>query len=270
MPVRQRQRPNVTPSDPSSPDRRPDDQGSLARRLQVIILIYPGVTLLDLIGPQTVLSAHSDIHLAWKTRELLISDTGVGVMPTSTFADCPDQVDVLLVPGGPGQVAVMQDRSVLEFLAQRGAAAGYVTSVCTGSVILGAAGLLKGYKATSHWAARELLGMFGAEPTPGRVVTDRNRITGGGVTAGIDFGLVLLEKLLGADVAKVTQLAMEYDPQPPFDAGSPEAAGPEIVQQVLEFLGPVAMQTISLAEVFHRNPDMASALAELESMSPTA
>ena len=123
------------------------------------------------------------------------------------------------------QIAVMKDPEVIQFMADRGARAKYVTSVCSGSLVLGAAGLLKGYKATSHWAARSALPMFGAEPIDARVVVDRNRVTGGGVTAGLDFGLVLLAKLLGEEVAKMTQLSIEYDPDPPFHCGSPKAAG---------------------------------------------
>ncbi len=113
----------------------------------------------------------------------------------------------------------MNDSEVIGFLADRGSRAKYVTSVCSGSLMLGAAGLMRGYKATSHWACRDLLPMFGATPVDARVVVDRNRISGGGVTAGLDFGLVLLAKLLGEDIAKMTQLALEYDPQPPFHAG---------------------------------------------------
>jgi cyclohexyl-isocyanide hydratase len=205
-------------------------------KLQIAMLLYPGLTLLDLIGPQTVFSWFADIHLVWKTKDLISSDTGISVRPTSSFKDCPKDLDILFAPGGFGQQAIMQDSEVLAFLAGRGARARYVTSVCSGSLLLGAAGLLKGYKATSHWAARELLSGFGAEPVDARVVVDRNRITGGGVTAGIDFGLVVLAKLRGEDAAKLTQLAMEYDPEPPFDAGSPKSAGPAIVEQAMRFM----------------------------------
>ncbi len=205
-------------------------------RLQIGMLLYPGLTLLDLIGPQTVFSWFADIHLVWKTRDLVRSDTGIGIQPNATFEDCPQVLDILFVPGGMGQGAMMHDREALEFLADRGARSQYVTSVCTGSLILGAAGLLKGYKATSHWAARDSLPAFGAEPIDARVVVDRNRITGGGVTAGIDFGLVVLAKLRGDDVAKLTQLAMEYDPEPPFNAGSPKSAGPALVEQTMRFM----------------------------------
>jgi cyclohexyl-isocyanide hydratase len=205
-------------------------------RLEIGMLLYPGLTLLDLIGPQTVFSWFANTHLVWKTKDLIETDTGIGIRPTSTFESCPRDLDVLFVPGGFGQQAIMNDREVLEFLADRASRAKYVTSVCSGSLLLGAAGLLKGYKATSHWAARDGLGAFGAEPVDARVVVDRNRITGGGVTAGIDFGLVVLAKLRGDDAAKLTQLAMEYDPEPPFHAGNPKAAGPAIVDQAMKFM----------------------------------
>jgi cyclohexyl-isocyanide hydratase len=217
------------------------------KSLEIGMLLYPGLTLLDLIGPQTVFSMHANIHFVWKTRDIVNTDTGIGIQPTATFSECPPDLDVLFVPGGSGMIAVMKDPDVLAFLADRGARAKYVTSVCSGSVILGAAGLLSGYKAASHWAALELLPLFGVEATGGRVVTDRNRITGGGVTAGIDFGLVLLAKLRGDDVAKTTQLLMEYDPQPPFHAGSPKSAGPELTKQLLASLEPINGQIRQIA-----------------------
>jgi cyclohexyl-isocyanide hydratase len=204
--------------------------------LEIGMLLYPGLTLLDLIGPQTVFSWFSNIHLVWKTKDLIFSDTGIGVQPTSTFKDCPQELDILFVPGGFGQQKIMTDTEVLAFLADRAPRSKYVTSVCSGSLLLGAAGLLKGYKATSHWSAREALRAFGAEPVDARVVVDRNRITGGGVTAGIDFGLVVLAKLRGDDAAKLTQLAMEYDPEPPFNVGTPKTAGPAIVEQAMNMM----------------------------------
>ena len=204
--------------------------------LEIGMLLYPGLTLLDLIGSQTVFSWFANTHLVWKTKDLVYSDTGIGMQPTCTFESCPRDLDILFVPGGFGQNQLMADAEVLAFLADRGPKAKYVTSVCSGSLLLGAAGLLKGYKATSHWAARDGLSAFGAIPTDARVVVDRNRITGGGVTAGIDFGLVLLAKLRGDDAAKLTQLAMEYDPEPPFQAGSPKTAGPAIVEQAMSFM----------------------------------
>ena len=205
-------------------------------RLKIAMLLYPGLTLLDLIGPQTVFSWFADIHLVWKTKDLVHSDTGIGIQPTDSFESCPRDLEILFVPGGFGQDRLMADGEVLGFLADRASSSKYITSVCSGSLLLGAAGLLKGYKATSHWAAREMLTAFGAEPVDARVVVDRNRITGGGVTAGIDFGLVLLAKLRGDEAAKLTQLAMEYDPAPPFNSGSPKTAEPAIVQQAMSYM----------------------------------
>jgi cyclohexyl-isocyanide hydratase len=206
------------------------------RRLEIGMLLYPGLTLLDLIGPQTVFSWYANIHLVWKTRDLVLSDSGIAIQPSATFETCPRELDILFVPGGMGQQAWGGDQDVLAFLADRGSRAEYVTSVCGGSILLGAAGLLQGYKATCHWSAREALRTFGAEPVEARVVVDRNRITGGGVTAGIDFGLVLLAKLRGDEAAKLTQLAMEYAPEPPFDAGSPRTAGPALVEQAMSLM----------------------------------
>ena len=210
------------------------------RKPEVGMLLYPGLTLMDLLGPQTVLSTSCNVHLVWKNTDLIASDSGVVLRPTETLGECPKDLDVLFVGGGGGQIAVMRDPEVLKFLDDRGSRAKYVTSVCSGSLVLGAAGLLQGYKATSHWACRDALALFGATPVDARVVTDRNRVTGGGVTAGIDFGLVLLAALLGEEVAKVTQLAMEYDPAPPFDAGSPKKACPELVRKVEQWMAPTA------------------------------
>jgi cyclohexyl-isocyanide hydratase len=204
--------------------------------LEIGMLLYPGLTLLDLFGPQTVFSWFANTHLVWKTKDPVISDTGIAVQPTATFETCPRELDILFVPGGFGQQRIMNDGEVLGFLADQATRSKYITSVCSGSLLLGAAGLLKGYKATSHWSAREALRIYGAEPVEARVVVDRNRVTGGGVTAGIDFGLVLLAKLRGNDAAKLTQLAMEYDPEPPFNAGNPKAAGPAIIEQAMSMM----------------------------------
>ena len=209
------------------------------RRPEIGMLLYPGLTLMDLLGPQTALSISCNVHLIWKSRDFLESDTGIALRPTAAFADCPKELDALFVGGGPGQFGIMNDPETIAFLADCGSRARYITSVCSGSLLLGAAGLMRGYKATSHWACRDLLSIFGATPVDARVVVDRNRITGGGVTAGLDFGLVLLAKLLGEGIAKMTQLAMEYDPEPPFHAGTPKEAGPEIVAKVRDWMGPV-------------------------------
>ena len=201
--------------------------------LEIGMLVYPGFTMLDLVGPLTTFSPHSKIHLLWKSLEPVVSDSGdIKLLPTTVLGDCPPTLDVLFVPGGFGTFEAMKDAELIEFLKDAAAQARYITSVCSGSLILGAAGLLEGYQATSHWACHDLLSQFGALPLKARVVADRNRFTGGGVTAGIDFGLTLLAELRGANAAKQTQLMMEYDPQPPFDAGSPDTAGPEIVQAV--------------------------------------
>jgi cyclohexyl-isocyanide hydratase len=200
------------------------------------MLLYPGLTLLDLIGPQTVFSWFANTHLVWKTMDPVVSDTGIRIQPSRTFESCPAKLDILFVPGGFGQQQLMDDAEALAFLADRAVESRYVTSVCSGSLLLGAAGLLKGYKATSHWATRDALSAFGAEPVDARVVVDRNRITGGGVTAGIDFGLVLLAKLRGDEAAKLTQLAMEYDPEPPFSSGSPKTAESSTIQQAMAFM----------------------------------
>lgn len=205
------------------------------RRPEVAMLVHPGVTYLDLLAPQTVLAPSCNIHVVWKNTDLLETDSGIITKASSTFEDCPKDLDVLFVPGG--EFSIMLDDEVLSFLADRGSRAKYVTSVCGGSIVLGAAGLLQGYKATSHWSAVQALPLFGATPVEARVVTDRNRISGGGVTAGIDFGLVLLAEMLGEDIAKMSQLSLEYDPVPPFDAGSPKKAGPVILGKLHERFG---------------------------------
>ncbi len=201
------------------------------------LVIFPGMTQLDMTGPYQVFSMMPDTHvlLLWKTLEPVTSSEGMTILPTVTFNDCPS-LDVLCVPGGAiGQVEMMQDAEMLEFLRQQGKTAKYITSVCTGSLILAAAGLLQGYRAACHWAFRDQLAMLGVEVGTERVVVDRDRITGGGVTAGIDFGLVLAGKLCGEETAKMIQLLLEYNPAPPFNAGSPESAGEVLVEQVKQF-----------------------------------
>lgn len=210
-------------------------------QLQIGFLIYPGVVQLDVMGASQVLSfpPNIQIHLIWKDQSSIISNEGLLLTPTITLSDCPS-LDVICVPGGGmGQLEMMQDEAILDFLKQQSSNAQYVTSVCTGSMILAAAGLLQGYQATCHWAFREQLRMLGVEVVPERVVIDRNRITGAGVTSGIDFGFTLLSLLCGEPIAKSTQLMMEYDPKPPFNAGTPETAGQEIVQSLIEFGKPM-------------------------------
>ena len=201
--------------------------------MHIGILIFPAVTQLDATGPAQVLARTpgATLHMIWKTRDPVKTDAGFSIVPTTTFADCP-QLDVICIPGGAGQIDLMNDAETLAFVAAQGAKARYITSVCTGSLVLGAAGLLNGYKSACHWASRDLLTAFGAIPVAERVVRDRNRFSGGGVTAGIDFGLTLLAELAGDEVAQSVQLGLEYDPQPPFQAGSPEKAGPERTARV--------------------------------------
>jgi len=211
-------------------------------RLQMAMLVYPQFTALDLIGPHTMLASlmNVDVHLVWKDKQPVPIDRGgLAIVPTTTLRDCPKDLDLLFVPGGAeGTSAVMNDDAVLDFLADRGSRAKYVTSVCTGSLLLGCAGLLKGYRATSHWVALELLPLVGATPVQERVVEDRNRITGAGVSAGIDFGLVVAARLRGRVYAEMLQLVNEYNPQPPFDAGTPAKAGPGMTAHLRSALGP--------------------------------
>lgn len=197
--------------------------------LKVAFLLYPKVTQLDLTAPAQLLAmAGMKVELVARTLEPVPTDSGFAIVPTATIDDCI-QADVLCIPGGPGCHDVMDDDDQLCWTRRVALGASHVTSVCTGSLILAAAGLLDGYKATSHWLWRDWLSLFGAVPTDGRVVRDRNRLTGGGVTAGLDFGLALLAELRGDQVAELTQLGVQYDPKPPFDCGSPETAGPELV-----------------------------------------
>lgn len=201
--------------------------------IHIGFLIYPGVTQLDATGPAEILARvpGAVIHMIWKTLDPVATEAGFSINPTDDFSTCPD-LDVICVPGGLGQRPLMTDPEVLTFLARQGGRARYVTSVCSGSLLLGAAGLMKGYRAACHWAFRDLLPMFGAEPVAERIVRDRNRISGGGVTAGIDFGLALAAELAGEEVAKDIQLFVEYTPAPPFDSGSPETAAPEAVARI--------------------------------------
>ncbi|MDR3708995.1 MAG: DJ-1/PfpI family protein [Capsulimonadaceae bacterium] len=204
-----------------------------ARNLSFGLLMFPDMTQLDLTGPYEVFSRVPDArtHLLWKTVDPVQTDRGLIMLPTATLDECPP-LDLICVPGGPGQVALMSDETVLAFLRKTAQTCRYITSVCTGSLVLGAAGLLTGYRATTHWASLDQLSLLGARPVAARVVFDRNRITGAGVTSGIDFALAVTAHLAGEDVAKQIQLQMEYDPVPPFDAGSPGSAGPAITTRV--------------------------------------
>jgi cyclohexyl-isocyanide hydratase len=201
------------------------------------LVFYPGMTSLDIIGPQQVFSGLPGvkIHRIWKTLDPVKTDDGMMVLPDTTFDNCP-RLDIICIGGGIGQAAVEDDPELLAFLRNQGSTAKFITSVCGGSQFLAKAGLLEGYRAATHWAARPQLAALGVDVGTERVVIDRNRITGGGVTAGIDFGLTVASILCGEEIAKITQLLIEYNPAPPFDAGSPEKAGPELVEKAMLFM----------------------------------
>jgi cyclohexyl-isocyanide hydratase len=196
--------------------------------LQIGLVVFPKVTQLDFTGPLQVFShlPGATVHLIWKRIEPVATDTVLTISPTVGFADCP-QLDVICVPGGSGTDDMINDEEMLDFLRTQARGAKYITSVCTGSLVLGAAGLLKGYHATTHWSAMQYLEPYGARPTKTRVCVDRNRFTGGGVTAGIDFALTLVSHLADRAMAESIQLGIEYNPAPPFNSGSPDTAPTE-------------------------------------------
>lgn len=226
--------------------------------LSVGMVLYPGFTLLDLAGPQTAFGLNGVTHLIWKTMDPVPTDMGISLNPTHTFANAPEDLDVLFVPGGFGTVDAMQDAEILEYLARAGKRARYVTSVCTGSVILGMAGLLDGYRAATHWGFYKPLEALGAIPSFERVCIDRNRISGGGVTAGVDFGLTVIAEINGVRAAEITQLALEYDPQPPFTAGHPRTAKPEVVAGVEAMMAHMIPPGVALATAYRESRASAS------------
>lgn len=206
------------------------------QKLVVVFVLFPNLTQLDFTGPLQVLSRlpGAEVYLAAKTLEPVPTDVVLTLNPTITFADCP-QADVICIPGGFGVDGAIQDAELIDFVRSQGAQARYVTSVCTGAFVLGAAGLLKAKRATTHWAYHEGLSEVGAIPVKERVVRDGNIFTGGGVTAGIDFAFTLAAEIAGEEFAKGLQLGLEYDPAPPFDAGSPEKASPQSLDAMKRF-----------------------------------
>jgi cyclohexyl-isocyanide hydratase len=213
------------------------------------LIFYPGMTPLDILGPHQVFSALPgvELHRIWKTLDPIKGDDGLVVLPDTTFVNCPP-LDVICIGGGLERRAIVDDPEILEFLRKQGSTAKFITSVCGGSEFLAKAGLLRGYRAATHWGMRdhmrsEQIAKLGVEIVNERVVIDRNRITGGGVTAGIDFGLTIASILCGEETAKIVQLLLEYNPAPPFDTGSPEKAGSELVEKAVLF-----MQQISSLE----------------------
>jgi cyclohexyl-isocyanide hydratase len=198
--------------------------------LHIGFVLFPRVQQLDLTGPYEVFASLPDtaVHLVWKDLAPLKSTGGLTLIPDTTFDTCP-ALDVICVPGGSGVDALMEDRDTLAFLQRQAEHARFVTSVCTGALVLGAAGLLRGYHATTHWASHHLLERLGAIAVHERVVRDRNRVTGGGITAGIDFALSLAKELVGEQEAQAVQLELEYAPAPPFNAGTPDTAPQAVV-----------------------------------------
>jgi cyclohexyl-isocyanide hydratase len=235
-------------------------------RLQFGLLVFPHVQQLDLTGPYEVFASWpgARVLLVAKTLELVTSSTGLVLKPDASFADCP-QLDVLCVPGGVGINALMADEAALAFLRRQAEGARFVTSVCTGALALGAAGLLKGKRATTHWASHHLLETLGATPVQARVVRHDKLMTAGGVTAGIDFALTLVAELAGQEVAEAIALNLEYAPAPPFEAGSPETAPAATVETVRKRMAPVIEERHRLAKAAARR----HGLGELEDSAPT-
>ena len=203
------------------------------------ILVFPKVQQLDLTGPYEVFASipGAEVRLIWKDLDPIVSATGLVLLPDTTIAACPP-LDVLCVPGGVGINPLLEDAAVLAFLRRQSEGARYVTSVCTGALVLAAAGLLDGRRATTHWASHDFLSRLGAVPERARVVVDGKVISGGGVTAGIDMALTLVAELLGHPQAEAIQLSLEYAPAPPFTAGDPDTATAEVVMAARERLAP--------------------------------
>lgn len=197
------------------------------------LLVFPDVQQLDLTGPYEVFASAPDtmVHLLWKDLWPIRSATGLQLMPTTTLDTCPP-LDMLMVPGGRGINALMRDETVIQFLRNQASHIRYLTAVCTGALVLGAAGLLIGRKATTHWSSHDLLERLGARPVRQRVVRDGNLITAGGVTAGIDFAISIVAELFGDTTAQEVQLSLEYSPAPPFRSGDPDTAEEEVVAAV--------------------------------------
>lgn len=205
----------------------------MAEPFRIVFILYPRLTQLDFTGPYEVLARlpGAEIVIASKDGGVIATEAGLKFADLRALADI-DRADMILVPGGPGQTEAMLDPAFMAEVKRLGESARYVTAVCTGSLILGAAGLLKGKRAGSHWAYRDFLSAFGAIPDPARVVRDGDTITGGGVTAGIDIALAIVAHVAGAPTAKMIQLALEYAPEPPFNCGRPETADAETVAAV--------------------------------------
>ena len=217
-------------------------------RIKIAMLVHPRMIMQDFVGPLTVFNImRAELHLVWKNLEPVKTETGVTVAPTTLFKDCPEDLDILFAPGGlEGTIDCIKDAEVVDFFVRQGRTAKYITSDCTGSLLLGAAGLLQGYKAASHWSVIDQLSLYGAIPTQQRVVIDRNRITGGGVTAGIDFGLTLAGILRSKRQAQAIELVIEYTPEPPFNTGNPSMAPADVYEMVRKGRAPVVEEARTL------------------------
>lgn len=198
------------------------------------MILFEGITQLDLTGPYEIFSRLPGTRILLLAKDLrpLKSENGINLLPTETFKNCREPLDILFVPGGRGISHLMADAESMNFIIQKGIMAKYVTAVCTGSLVLAAAGLLQGYTATTHWLSMDLLKKFGIATSTDRVVVDRDRITGGGVTSGIDLALIIASRLFGEEKAKEIQLLIEYHPQPPFNSGHPSVADKSLVEKV--------------------------------------
>lgn len=198
--------------------------------MNIVFVLFDNVTQLDFAGPVQVLSRlpGGKVFVVSKDGNAVTTDSGFSILPGSSFADCP-QADIICVPGGHGVREAIGDSAIVDFVRKQSQSAQWVTSVCTGAFILGAAGLLQGKRATCHWGYTHLLPLVGATHEPARVVRDGNLVTAGGVTSGIDFALELMAMISGEDVARTVQLALEYDPAPPFDSGTPDKAPEQIL-----------------------------------------
>lgn len=207
----------------------------MSEPFRIGMLLFPGLTQLDLTGPYEVLARMqgAKVHLVWKTTEPVRSEHGMMLLPDRTFAECPP-LEMIMIPGGTGINALLEDAEVLAFLRKHASSARYVTSVCTGALLLGAAGLLKGRKAVTHWMSLPLLEKFGALPAADRVVRDGRVITGGGVTAGIDFALSIVREVRGEKEARAIALMIEYNPDPPFQNGHPSVSDPDVLERVVQ------------------------------------
>ncbi len=221
------------------------------KTFHIVFLLFDGITQLDFTGPAQFLARMPGaiVHTAAKQIQPIETDSGFAILPKSDFTDCP-QADLLCVPGGFGTKDVISDDETLQFLRDQAAGARYITSVCAGSLALGAAGLLKGKRATSHWAYTALLEKFGATYEKKRVVKDGNVITAGGVTSGIDFALTVIAEIAGQEFAESVQLGLEYDPRPPFNSGHPDFADPKLIAMLQDRV--YGKQASDLADIIDR------------------